>query len=122
MAAMEQDVARAGAVVEEQVEEAHVRDEAELGIAMRVDRVIEVLPDQANAGAAHQLVVDLLAAGEIAMSSDLVAQVDDARGTVALEAEGRCAHGRNVDAQPAARELEQVEIEIQHALPAGREH
>src|SRR5438105_4658754 len=116
VALVEQDVARGGAVVEEQVEEAEVRAEAELGVALRVRRVIEVLPDHADAAAAHLLGVEPArgrAARQVAARADLAAEIDQACGAVAGQAERRRAHDRHVDAEPTARELEEVEVEIE---------
>src|SRR5262245_21832028 len=73
----EQQIAARRAAVEQQVDEREVRHEAELAVALRILRVIEVLPDHADAGAAHPLDVEVVrratAAGEIRARADLAA-------------------------------------------------
>ena len=69
MRAIEEDVAAIGAAVEKQIDEPEMRNEPALGVALRIHRVREALPDQADACAAHLLVVEIArraaASGEI---------------------------------------------------------
>jgi hypothetical protein len=51
------------------------------------------------------------------MRAHLLAQIDDAVGLVALEAERRRLQHRPGDPEPAPRQLEQVEIEVDQPLP-----
>src|SRR5688572_29154067 len=121
----EQKRAAVGAAVQEEVEEAEVGHEAELRAALRVDRVLEALPVDRDAGPREGGDVEVpgRAAGprEIGAGADLAAEIEDALGLLPGELEGGGQHHRGGDRQPAARQLEDVEVQVEQVGPAALE-
>src|SRR3569623_1842993 len=108
-----------GADVEDQVEEAEVRDER--AVALRVARMLEVLPDHADAAAAELLDIEIArraaAAREIGARADLLAHVEDAIGLVPLQREPARPDDRHLDAEPGAREIAHAQVALEQARP-----
>src|SRR5687768_14378034 len=94
--------------IEEQVEESEVRDEADVGVALRIRRVTEALPDRRDTGACEHRRVEIVgraaAAREVDAGAELRAHVGDALGLRAAQLERRCAHDRDVNPEPVPRE------------------
>src|SRR5205823_10049576 len=111
--ALAQDLRGARAAVEEHVQGGQALDEG-CRTALRVDRMRELLPDHAHAGGVERLLVEVLArAAHAAMErggADLLADVEQELGALALHGEGRAAHERRGDLQLLAQEIERRHI------------
>src|SRR5687767_7656990 len=99
-----QNVATSGTHVEQQVQKTEMRNER--AVALRIYRVLEVLPDDSDTGAAHLLRIEIArraaCTGEVAARAEPLAEIDQTIRLRAGEPETRRPQHRRVDVEPFA--------------------
>src|SRR3954471_2536935 len=110
--------------VEQQVDRRKARDEGPAA-GLRIHRMPELLPGDADAGALERLAIEVLAraahAAEERVGADLLAELEDQLRLRALRAELGAPHERRADAEGVAQHFEQREVEIDQPVPARAE-